>query len=363
MIHLLVDGRILSEEGRRGIGRYVWTLVHHLAAIPQLEVTVTTIGNTDLPPGARPCAIERRAPGRLRQWEHDRRLPLDIAAAAPDVFHSPGLDPPSRIDRPWVQTIHDLIPLTWPHARFRKERRRWHAVFERVATADAVVAVSRHTADEAIRVLGLDPARVHVIPHGVDQAFRPPEARCRPDPPYVLYVGVYGPHKGYAEAMALVAELARRGHPHRLKVVGGLDLWSDLEVRRSLTLADRPDRVDLLGAVPEDDLVELYAGADALVMTTRAEGFGLPALEAMATGTPVVAFRNTSLPEVIGDAGVLVADGDVAKMADELTTLLDRGSRWEELSAAGVARAGQFRWERSAAAHAEVYASVERVRA
>src|SRR5204862_3841800 len=136
-----------------------------------------------------------------------------------------------------------------------------------------IVAVSRSSADQAVRLLGVDATRVEVVPNGVDQRFSPGPGPTDGDP-YLLFVGAWGPHKGHAEAFATVGALAHAGYPHVLRAAGPADAWMQRRVQDVLTRAPRPDRVQLLGYV--DDLAELYRGASALVFTSRAEGFGLP---------------------------------------------------------------------------------------
>jgi glycosyltransferase involved in cell wall biosynthesis len=124
-------------------------------------------------------------------------------------------------------------------------------------------------------------------------------------------------------------------------------------VQAMLTRAPRPDRIQLLGYV--DDLAELYRGASALVFTSRAEGFGLPILEAMACGTPVVAFSNTSIPEVAGDAAVLVPDGDVAAMVAGVRHVLDDPVYASDRREAGLRQAARFRWDDAVARYVEIF--------
>jgi len=221
-----------------------------------------------------------------------------------------------------------------------------------------VITDSRHTADDAVRILGLDPAKIHVVHCGADPAFRPRTGRSSDAPPFLLYVGAHGPHKGYAEAFAVAARLATSGLPHRLKVVGAIARRVKPLVTVELNRASHPDRVDLLGFVPFDELVRLYSEAEAVIVTSRYEGFGLPALEAMASGTPVVAFDNSSIPEVVGDGGILVADGDVEAFAAAVRGVVTDERRWKDLSDAGVARASAFSWDQAAIAHAEIYRAV-----
>ncbi len=219
-----------------------------------------------------------------------------------------------------------------------------------------MIAISRHTADTGIATLGLDPKRVEVVPHGVGEEFRPAAQPTQATPPYLLLVGEYSRRKGYREGFAVVGDLAGHGYPHVLHVTGRIAPWLDASVQAVVAQAPRPERVRLLGFV--DDLVSQYQSASALIMTSRYEGFGFPVLEAMACGTPVVAFANSAVTEVVGDAGLLVPDGDVAAMTAAVRSLLDDPPRRAELVARGLDHARSFSWERSVAHHLEIYRAV-----
>jgi glycosyltransferase involved in cell wall biosynthesis len=278
---------------------------------------------------------------------------LALARMDADVFHSPALDPPARCRAPWVQTLHDVIPLVFEDPELASERRRWLRHAPRYRRAAAVIAISRHTAEVGIAELGLDPARVHLIPHGVDAGFHPMPGAARDDPPSLLMVGEYSRRKGYPEAFAAIGALAELGYPHRLRVTGRIAPWVAPVLERLVASAPAPQRIELLGFV--DDLSSAYRGADALIMTSRYEGFGLPILEAMACGTPVVAFANSAVSEVVGDGGLLVPDGDVPALVTAVRSVLDDDARRTELVARGLQRARAFSWQRSVAAHAELY--------
>jgi glycosyltransferase involved in cell wall biosynthesis len=354
----LIDGYALSDASqRRGIGTFLRHLVGGLAAQSGLSVSVLAADAAALPDGVDRVPLWRPGPDRVSALAHDLLLSRQLRPGACDVFHSPAQHPPRRSGVPWVQTLHDLTPLRWPDPVMARERRRWKAVGPRLRGASAVAAVSRFSADEAVRLLDLDARRLSVIPHGVDpEVFHPTGGRGLPaDPPYLLYVAAWGPHKGLDEALAVIGRLADRGLPHRLVLAGPLEGWMRTPVQAAIQRSPRPDRVDLAGYV--EDLPATYRGADVLLMTSRSEGFGLPVLEAMACGTPVVAFDNTALPEVVGDAGVLVRDGDVDALAEAVGDLLRSGSRRAELVAAGLERAGQFRWEDTVEAYRQLLVS------
>lgn len=341
----------------RGFGRYLRGLLPELGAIDGIDVRVLAPGDVALPDGVTPIATRRWAPGRFAAAEHDLRLPQDIARANPDVFHSPALEPPVRCRPPWVQTLHDVIPLVHHPEAFKTEARTWRIRGDRIRRAAAVIAVSSGTADDGIRALDLDPRRVHVVPQGIDPMFTPGEATVGGEP-YVLYVGEYAPNKGYPEAFAVLDGIAAAGLPHQLKVAGRLAPWVLPQVERLVREAANPHRIELLGYVPDAELLQLYRSAAAVVVTSRYEGFGFPVVEGMACGAPVVAFANSSLTEVVGDGGLLAADGDVADFTAKLRSVLDDEGHRDEVLAAGLARARAFSWKQSAAGHAAVLQAV-----
>jgi len=354
MTQLLVDATALGDDSAfRGIGTYVRHLLAGLAERPGLAVTALCRQGTALPPGVSGVPLRRIAPGRFRPLEHEVLLPLDLLRQRADVFHSPALSPPWRCRSPWVQTLHDVIPLVVDDPELEVERRRWRRHAERYRRADAIVAVSRYSADVGISVLGLDPRRVEVVPHGVDPGFHPPAGGLSERPEHLLLVGEYSRRKGYPEAFAVVGALAQLGYPHRLRVMGRIAPWVQPAVDAVVSEAPVPERIELLGFV--DDLVAEYQQAQVLLMSSRYEGFGFPVLEAMACGTPVVAFANSSLSEVVGDAGILVPDGDVRAMVQVVGSLLDDEARWADLSARGLERAKEFSWQKSVTAHAELF--------
>lgn len=323
-----------------------------------MMVKVLAEPGLSLPDGVARVAVRRPFPKRFQPVAHDLLLPRDLERSEADVFLSPAQNPPRRSPTPWIQTLHDLTPLTWPHPMLARERRRWIRFGPRLRQAAAVAAVSRFSADEAVRHLGLDPARVTVIPLGVDPAVFRPSQSPPADPPYLLHVAAWGPHKGFDEALAVIAGLAELGLPHRLMLAGPRDRWMDSHVEAAVRASPRPDRVRAAGYV--QDLPAVYRGATALLMTSRCEGFGLPVLEAMACGTPVLAFANSALPEVVGSAGVLVPDGDIEAMVRAARDLLTSATQRKELAAAGLARAATFRWEDMGAAYRQLAESIVR---
>jgi glycosyltransferase involved in cell wall biosynthesis len=359
---VLLDARELTgESSASGVGTTIRGLLTGLAG-RGTDVRALAEPRLELPAGVTRVPIQRFVQGGRRRavLEHELRLPLELRRDDAAVFHNPLFHPPWRVDRPWVQTLYDVIPLVRPDAHTEVLRKRWRRFTPRYRKADAVVAISRHAADEGTRVLGLDPHKVEVVPLAAWSGYRPagPDEVRDDGPPYLLVVGEYSHRKGFADAFAVAAAVADAGLPHRLVVAGRVPPHVAGELDALVGAAPRPDRIDVRGFVP--DLGALYRHADLVLVPTRYEGFGLPALEGMASGVPVVSYDNSSLPEVVGDGGVLVPDGDVVALADAAVRVLREPALAEDLRGRGRDRAATFSWDRVAEGYAEIYDRVAR---
>jgi glycosyltransferase involved in cell wall biosynthesis len=352
---VLLDAQSLGTGVvRNGVATYTTGLLPALAAHRELQVRALCAPGTALPEGVGPVTVHRRsARPRALVIENSLRLALEVRRAG-GLFHNLTYHSVPALRSPWVQTLHDVIPVTHPSPDLAALRARWNRFAPRYRRAAAIIAVSRHAADDGIAHLDLDPTRVHVVHHGVAPAYRPAEGPA--DPPYLLMVGEYSPRKGYPDAFALLDALVEAGYPHRLVVVGWDHGTGQLAALRGA--ARHPERIELHWLVP--DVVPLYQGATALLMASRSEGFGLPALEAMACGVPVVAYANTALTEIAGPAALMVPDGSVDRLLTAVKNVLDTPALRADLHERGIAHARGFTWERSAALHAEVYAAVSR---
>ena len=287
------------------------------------------------------------------------RRNLRRALAGVDVFHSSDVllwrQPGARN----VVTIHDLTAFRFAelHTAATRQLQRRKAAFAREA-ADLVIVISEATRRDAVEYLGLAPERVRAIYPGVDPVFRPVADRdalrqaleplgLEPGG-YILHVGTIEPRKNLLRLLEAYHQL-RQDPPAvpRLVFAGGQG-WGVRPVFERVASLGLVESVVFLGHVPDRLLPALYTGAAVFVYPSLYEGFGLPPLEAMACGTPVVVSDTSSLPEVVGDAGVLVDPGDVAALADALASLLVDPARRAALSAAGRRRAAAFTWERAA---------------
>jgi glycosyltransferase involved in cell wall biosynthesis len=333
-----------------GIGRYVRNL---LDALPEAGVEVNPFGAGPAPHGVTPYTDLGQPTGAVR-YEAWHRFRRPIIRVPGDVVHATSLAVPPPGDRPLVVTVHDLVFLRQPeHLTHRgvSFHRRGLAIARR--EAGAVVVPSEFTkADLAAE--GFEEARIHVAPHGVavteplpEEVVRERLGRLRVRRPFVLFVGTIEPRKGVDDLLA-AHSILRSTWLHLELVLAGPAGWGEQPE------LDRHGVVTT-GTVGDDELEALYQAATVLALPERYSGFGLPVIEAMARGCPAVVTDAGSLPEVAGDAGVVVPIGDVDALADALASIIDDRARRQELSVLARRRAETFTWERSAAAHRKAY--------
>jgi glycosyltransferase involved in cell wall biosynthesis len=358
---------------RAGIGRFVRNLVGSLVALDTQDqfVLVHAAPNDGLvapvPATANVATRQLRLPERWLSvlWHRLRvPLPIDWATGPVDIFHAPDfvLPPVRRARR--VLTVHDLAFLLYPECADTRLRDYLMAVVPRsVRAADFVVADSANTQNDVICLLGADPERTAVVPGGVEPRFRPTSAeavsefRARHglDHPFVLSIGMIEPRKNWQGLIRAYSHLrAHHGLPHRLVLAGPRGwLWESIFEERDRS----PFRNDILflGFVADEDLPTLYTAADVFAFPSFYEGIGLPPLEAMSCGTPVVISDAASLPEVVGDAGLTVPAEDVDALAEALGQVLLDSALRDRLRAAGLARAATFTWPAAAERLLDVY--------
>jgi glycosyltransferase involved in cell wall biosynthesis len=351
-LRVAVDGRELRAGVRTGIRRYTLEVLR-AAAARGLECIAYVDRRAGLE--ALPAGVRRSTLGGFTQWWDQVALPSALRRDRVDVFLSPYYKRPLSAPCPAVVTIHDLFFIGYPGRR----RPLYDAVMTRLARlyaagASAIIADSEHSRRAIVDRLGIAAGRTVVIPVGLGPEFQPtaPTAVQREryglGPRYALYVGNFLPHKNLPRllgAWAALPEALRSSH--RLVLAGG-----DRTGRPALAaVADSlglRERVVFPGLIDDADLPALYGGADAVVQPSLEEGFGLPALEAMACGAPVVASRRGALPEVVGDAGLLVEPEDERALTAALSRVLGSSAERAALTRQGLARAAHFTSERTA---------------
>jgi glycosyltransferase involved in cell wall biosynthesis len=270
-------------------------------------------------------------------------LAWQVAVRRPRLYFSPGFNPPPFGLVPFVFTIHDLIQIQVP-AETTAAKRLYYRLIVKPACrrASRVLTVSEYSRAQILRWSGLPPERVVNVGNGVGPPFQPEGPRHQPGFPYILYVGNSRPHKGLFNLL-----LAFRGIPCpnlRLVLAGCLSADTARRVDR-LGIGHRTETVD---SPTDEDLACLYRGALVLVLPSLVEGFGLPALEGMACGAPVIASRAAALPEVVGEAGALVDPLDVAAIQREIESVLGSRERQAVMRAKGIERARRFTWDKVA---------------
>ena len=366
------DASMLGEGG--GIPRYAGCLLAALARLGGGESLVLWCGSRAAgpavrrfaPPGARVVApgLVGRAVGRWGKLALGNVLPIEAFAGSLDVFHGPNyLLPAQRGRAALVVTVHDLSALRHPE---------WHparrALMHRVAlrrtvhAVDHVITVSETIRAEVIADLGLPPERVTAIHHGPTPGFlprRPTDLKPLLDRwglaprEYLLFGGAIEPRKNLTRLLEALASLRGRRQDIPPLVLAGPPGWRNREIRRRMAAAG--PRARYVGHLPGEELAVLMAGCAAFVMPSLYEGFGLPVLEAMASGVPVITSRGGALQEVAGDAAVLVDPQDRESIAAGIARVLDDAPLRDSLVHKGLGRAAQFSWERTARETLRVY--------
>jgi glycosyltransferase involved in cell wall biosynthesis len=364
-LELVVNARHLTGA-HTGIEVYMEALLAALARTGRFDITALSWAPLGLGlPGVREVIPARRpamAPGSVRatlwklwfdQWGCLGTVPRNDGI----LFH--GMDGflpfALRARDRCVATVHDLGWQVHPELYNSRVRLMYRALFPWVVRrADRFIAVSRYTADDLVHRAGVPASRIDVVYHGLDPSFAAPPAAPAPSdqPPYVLAVGGVSPRKKPRRLTQAFSRWGERGghrSRHRL-LITGTSLDSDFLQQGSAL----PEQVELLGYVDKAELAGLYAGAAVFLYPGIYEGFGLPILEAMACGTPVVTSTTGATPEIAGGSAILADPFDVASIADALEQATIPGEA-ERLRALGRARAAAFDWATAAAATEAVY--------
>ncbi len=334
----------------------------HPARAHPLPPDLSTLPTNTLSLSTRPWRL-------LAALSQHLNLGLDRWLPRCEVFHATEHLLPRLKDARTVLTVHDLIYRLFPD--YHLPLNKWFLnlfmpLF--VRRADAIIAVSQCTKNDLMRHYDVAPEKITVIYEGVDARFRPitdrdalAAVRARYSLPqrYILYVGTLEPRKNLPTLLEAYATLqAQSPIPDLQLVIVGRRGWLYESFFQRLRELNLEDQVILLGFIPDEDLPAVYSGADLFVFPSLYEGFGLPPLEAMACGTPVVSSDTSSLPEVVGEAGLMVDPHDVRALTEAIErALTDRHLR-AELRARGLEQASRFTWEKTARQTLKVYRNV-----
>jgi glycosyltransferase involved in cell wall biosynthesis len=357
----------LAGKNLTGTGVYASQLIRELSASPEIRLSVLSGWASGSGGGA--MLRKLRGLGRLA-WSHGY-LPLMLRKEKYDVLHAPAFVIPHGCPCPTVVTIHDLSFVLYPH----HFGRAWRAYLascmpSALRSASAIICVSESTKRDLLRFYEPAQEKVYVVHNGLDHSRFHHGAKLDCEwarsigirMPYLLHVGAFLERKNIPVLLRAIARLKSASKFEDLQVVlagkeapGLLGAQAIDETIRELQLQDT---VVKAGHVPDAQLAGLYAGARALAMPSSYEGFGFPVLEAMAVGTPVITSNVSSLPEIAGDAALLIPPGDEQALAGAIATLLDNCVLQERLRSQGMAQAQKFSWKRAAEETIAVYRAV-----
>jgi glycosyltransferase involved in cell wall biosynthesis len=364
-MHVAINAHLLAHTRsfrRAGVSHYIEQTLLHLSALDRANhYTIYTTRGLDaaalgLGPNfhVTPSRLPTINPRVRIPWEQFI-APLLMRHIGADLFHGTLNVVPFACPVPSVVTVHDLAFIRFPQT-FRAYNRNYLDLATRVSVrrASRILAVSEHTKREVVGLLGVPAERVVITPNAVRAHFRVPSAealaafRQRKDLPerFVFYVGTLEPRKNLTTLLDAYSQVARSLDVPLL--VGGGKGWLYDGVFERLEKLGLRDRVHFVGYIEEDELPLWYAAAHVFVFPSLYEGFGMPPLEAMACGTPVVTSNAASLPEVVGDAGLMVAPLDTDALADALLRLLRDNQLHALLRERGLTRARHFSWHTTA---------------
>lgn len=367
-MRIAVDASTLSTQG--GPRAYVLGLLDALAEIDR-ENEYVVFYNDPCHLGRFPWAREVVLPGKsplARLWREHISLPSACRKERVDLLHCPKSAIPFMKPCPTVVTLHDLIPLTHPETETRAARLYWRLQIPIAARrADFIATDSEHARREIIAMFGVPEDRIRVTPLGYSPRMNAPtdplrgaEVRRRLGLPerYILYVGTIQPRKNLMTLIEAYARLRQEGATECKLVITGRKGWLYDALFSRISALGLEEEIIFTGFVPDEELPDIYDGAALFVYISFFEGFGLPPLEAMIRGIPVVTSNTTSLPEVVGDAGITVPPGNLDAVVDGMRRLLTDADEAQRLGAAGRARAVRFSWESTARETLAIYRQV-----
>jgi alpha-1,3-rhamnosyl/mannosyltransferase len=371
-VHVALNARILQAP-RTGIGQYVSSLTQALQEQAEvgLQLFLGRQWAVDLPPAPLPgysrrAELAKRVPGayRIRRWLEQGSFDRGLRQRSIDLYHEPSLWP-LEFDGPMVMTLHDLTHVHYPHTqpadRLAEIERH---VGRGVERAQVVLTDSEHVAAEVRRHFALPDERVVVAPLGYAPRFHPrSDAELAStlasfglsSGQYLICVGTLEPRKNLQLALRAHALLPATLRTRLPLVIVGMPGWRNEGLDETLDIAVKGGWAKVLGYQSDEVLAQLLAGAKALLFPSLYEGFGLPVLEAMASGVPVLLTRTSSLPEVAGEAGIYVDARDPQEMCSALQELMEDASLGQRCRVLGLERARNFSWQRCARITSEAY--------
>lgn len=367
-MRIAIDARKLRDYG---IGTYVRNLLRHLSRIDSKTEYVLFCRAADCGLAEELGENFRAVPERARPYsiKEQLRIPMDLRREGIDLFHAPHYVLPPLTPCKSVVTIHDCIHLRFPQylpnrlAYAYARSSLWFATHR----SNRVLTVSEASKRDILRYFRVPDHKIDVIYNAIDERFgEPPTAeeiervrdRYQLNAPYVLYAGNIKPHKNLERLIEAFYTLRRGDLEHVKMLIIGDEISKYATLRRAVHKYKLHKHVRFFGFVPDKTLAVLYRLARAFVFPSLYEGFGLPPLEAMASGTPVITSNLSSLPEVVGDAALLIDPYDADAIADAMRRVLLDSDLREDLRQRGLRRVAEFSWDRSVRRVREIYEEV-----
>jgi glycosyltransferase involved in cell wall biosynthesis len=363
-----------------GAGNYIIELIRHIERMDRADEFVVfaqphgrDLIDVEARPGFEWVMISEHSPARRLVWEQVA-FPRLVGKARLDLLHSPHYTRPMRLPCASVVTFHDMTFFLYPHLHTLSKRLYFpQAIRLSARKADALIADSESTRQDAIRLLGISPERIYTIPLGVSPAFHPVHeverleaVRQRYSLPehFILYVGLVEPRKNLPMLLRafqrLQEDLRIQGVPNPVPlVIVGRFGWATEQVFELVDALAIKEKVHFSGYIPAEDLPIVYNLADVFVYPSLYEGFGLPPLEAMACGTPVITTAVSSMPEHVGEAGLLIPPQDEGALFQALVAVIRDSDLRRQLSKKGPERAAHYSWNRTAQETLNVYRRVQ----
>ncbi len=355
-------GRSLGLRG--GIGRYARELLAGMEQVaPANQYLVYTNREPGIDPGVNTAL--RTGPRRLGRVGYEQFwLPAQLMRDRPDVYHSLDYTLPLAARGNFVITVHDLIYLRHPEGTSLRARVLYRVLTRAsIARARKVITVSDYTAREIAEYFSVPREKLRVIPHGVNPQLQRVAASADSSSamgalgirkPFVLFVGLLTPRKGVLDLIGAFERIQRQTGAECLVLAGSPGAGYE-RITERISASPVRERILLAGPVDDVTLASLYSEAAVFSLPSHLEGFGLPVLEAMLLGCPVVVSISSSLPEVVGEAGLVARTGDAVSLGEAIARVLTEPGCADALAEAGRQRAGLFTWEKTAELTLAVY--------
>ncbi len=370
-----INIRYLERDVFTGIENYILNLVLNLNAVDKENEYVLFCGDKKKLPGEF-LALNKNFRLHVSKFPTSSRvlrliwdnvyLMYAILKERIDVFHAPFVAPMLKVC-PTVLTVHDLAYLYFPDS-YTYTYKLFLKVFltRSIKIADKIIAVSNNTKSDVVKHFGVPESKIEVIYESADVFFKVDKSKVHEvrekygiNKDFILGLGLISPRKNFSTLLKAFKKLLHKGVDVQLVIVGGKG-WLYNQVLKLVSDLNIGSKVVFTGYVPKEDLLYLYNCAKMFVYPSLYEGFGIPILEAMACGCPVIASNTSSIPEVCGDAAILVNPLDVDEICERMLTLLKDVSLRESLIERGLRQASKFSWIKTAERTMELYKNVYR---